>query len=226
MSTLSALLFFVVQHSIAVFMALTGAGLLIGLYALARRGSAWGFILMIPMVILGAANAMFGNFLNAAFLNAAGTEGTAVMIDSRETSMLLNEQRVYEHDVVVKPASGPSVATTFTTMSVAIWPIRNEILIPPEGQSFKVKYVPGVERNIVIMSDESAYGQARLLRQEQAAVERAERQWRAGPDNDAFRQEYRQALTAFIDRHQDLGGSDLLADVVARYRNQLRALEN
>jgi len=43
-------------------------------------------------------------------------------------------------------------------MSASIYPIRNRILIPPENEPFVAKNIPGFERNIVIMSDESDYG--------------------------------------------------------------------
>jgi hypothetical protein len=37
-------------------------------------------------------------------------------------------------------------------MSASIYPIRNRILIPPENEPFVAKYIPGFERNIVIMN--------------------------------------------------------------------------
>jgi hypothetical protein len=103
---------------------------------------------------------------------------------------------------------------------VAIYPIRNEILIPTESDPFIVKYIPGFERNIVIMCDESNYGKRRKIERDRAPVEKAAGQYAVSPTDPAFTNEYRAALQAFLRRHRDDADPDLIDD----YRQELNKL--
>jgi hypothetical protein len=107
-------------------------------------------------------------FANAFFLNAFGTRGTAVIVHKQETNVMLNESYIWDYDAVLKTADAREVALQFSTTSVATYPIRNQILIPPENDPFIIKYVPGFERNIVVMCDESNYGKRRKVERDQA----------------------------------------------------------
>lgn len=173
MHILSAVSYFFSAHSflaMPVIVLLSGA-LAIGMIAW-RKNRAWA-LLVVPGMLFAGINVFTSHIVNALFLNAFGVTGSAVIVHSRETSSQLNNQNVWEYDAVVKTADGRDVTTKFDTMSASIYPIRNEILIPPEGESFVVKYVPGFERNIVILSDESDYGRRRLVREDLEPVEKA-----------------------------------------------------
>lgn len=160
--------------------------------------------LLVPFALFaGLLNMFTGHFLNALFLNAVGIEGTAYVVHAEMTNSTYNEDYIWDYDVVLKTAEGEDVTTSFSTMTAAIYPIRNEILIPPEGEAFVAKYVPGFERNIVIMSDLSDYGKRWRIRQDLSPVEKAEAQLAVSPDNPAFIAQYRDALETFIEEHRE-----------------------
>lgn len=90
------------------------------------------------------------------------------------------------------------------------------------GERFVVKYIPGFERNIAIMRDESAFGQRHILQQDRGPVDRAAAQLSASPNNADFQQEYREALKGFLARHEKTAPAAL----VSRYKSELHRLEN
>ncbi|MFE0556945.1 hypothetical protein ACFW1P_13575 [Paenibacillus sp. NPDC058910] len=94
---------------------------------------------------------------------------------------------------------------------LSIW--RNAILIPPKGEVFVAKYVPGFEGNILIMSDKSDYGKKWVLNKDLKPVAKAEAQLATSPTNPTFISEYRLALQAFIEKHRDGPDPDLIRSV-------------
>lgn len=219
---ISALLYFLSQHSLLSFPIITLFGLAVGAgMARWRRNPAW-YALGIVGFVAGMINIFTGSMVNGAFLNAFGTYGSAVVTHAKETSSQLNNQNIWAYDAVIRTADGRDVKTRFDTMSASLYPPRNTITIPPVGERFVVKYIPGFERNIAIMRDESPFGQRYILQQDRGPVERARAQLSASPDNAEFRQEYRDALQGFLARHEKSGPADL----ISRYREDLRRLEN
>jgi len=105
-------------------------------------------------------------------------------------------------------------------MSASIYPIRNRILILPENEPFVAKYIPGFERNIVIMSDESDYGKRIIVDQDRAPVAKAAGQYAVNPTNPAFIKEYGAALQAFIAKHRN----EADPDVIQNYERELNKL--
>lgn len=182
-----------------------------GMIAAWTKQKAW-LVLTVFGFPVGGLNVFMGHFVNALFLNAFGVKGSGVIIHSVETNSTLNDRYIREYDVVLKTADGRDVATKFDTMSASIYPARNEILIPPDGESFVTKYIPGFERNFVIMSDESQYGKERLIREDLEPVQKAEAQLAVSPANPAFIQEYRTALEKFIHAHRNDADPDLIRD--------------
>ena len=167
-----------------------------------------------------AGSSVTAHIFNAWFLEAYGVDGTAVITQSEETSSTLNDQSVWAYDAVMKTAEGQDVVTRFDTMSASIYPITNTILIPPQGERFVVRYIPGFPRNFVIMRDLSPYGQKYRINADRRPVEKAAAQFAASPDNRAFVAEYRDALTTFIDTHRD----DADPALIENYQTQLDAL--
>jgi hypothetical protein len=176
--------------------------------------------LVLPFFLLSSISYFIAPFANALFLNAFGTRGTAVIVHKQETNEMLNESYIWDYDSVLKTADGRELALQFSTSSVAIYPIRNEILIPPENDPFIVKYIPGFERNIVILCDESNYGKQRKVERDRAPIEKAAGQYAVSPTNQAFIKEYRAALQAFLRKHRDDADPDLLED----YQQELNKL--
>lgn len=220
MVVLSAILFFVSQHSLLSLPLWILAGFALGgaVSALLRRRR-WMGLSVIGFVI-GIANIFLGSMVNAIFLNAYGTYGTAVITHEEETSSQLNDSNIWEYDAVVRTADGRDVKTGFDTMSASLYPPRNAIQIPPKGERFVVKYIPGFERNIAILRDESSFGKRLLVQEALKPVERAAAQVEASPDNAEFRREYREAVEKFLAGHADNAPPDL----IARYRNELQRI--
>lgn len=203
MVVLSSVLYFLSHHPLWSFLLILFGGIGLGvLLSVWRAGIGWAW-LSLGGLLLAQANIFAGSFLNAAFLNAYGTRGTAVIVQSSPTSSTLNDNPVWEYAAVLRTADGRDVKFDFDTMSASTYPIRNAILIPPKGETFVVKYVPGFERNVAILVDESDYGKARLIAQDREPVERARAQLAVSPDNPEFIAEYRQAVEAFLDKHRD-----------------------
>jgi hypothetical protein len=175
---------------------------------------------LFPFLLFGTINVMAGHVVNALFLNAFGTRGSAIIVHSKQTNSQLNHHYIWAYDAVLKTADGRDVVTHFDTMSASIYPIRNRILVPPENERFVAKYIPGFERNIVIMSDESAYGKRVIVEQDRGPVEKAAGQYAVSPTNPAFIKEYRDALQAFLTKHRDDAEPDLVED----YEHQLEKL--
>jgi hypothetical protein len=194
-----------------------GAG---GLLATVRGHRGW-FSLIIPFYLFSQINFFTGHILNALFLNVFETTGSAVIVHSQETNSQLNDQYIWNHDAVLKTADRRDVVIQFNTMSASIYPIRNRILIPPDNEPFVAKYIPGFERNIVIMSDESAYGKRILIDQGRAPIEKAAGQYAVSPSNPAFIKEYRAALEAFIAKHRNDADPDIIQD----YERELNKLD-
>jgi hypothetical protein len=220
MVILSATLYFINHHPGLAALAMSGIGLGVGtLLAMWRRQVLWcGLVL--PFFLLSSISYFIAPFANALFLNAFGTRGTAVIVHKQETNEMLNESYIWDYDSVLKTADGRELALQFSTSSVAIYPIRNEILIPPENDPFIVKYIPGFERNIVILCDESNYGKQRKVERDRAPIEKAAGQYAVSPTNQAFIKEYRAALQAFLRKHRDDADPDLLED----YQQELNKL--
>lgn len=221
MGAISAVFYFLSQHPFLAMpiypLAAWGIGALL---ARLTRRRIWLF-LPVAGLVLAALSPLFGSAVNALFLNAVGTTGTAVIVHSEETSSTLNDNNIWYYEAVVRTADGRNVETSFDTMSASLYPWRNEIAIPPEGERFVVKYVPGFPRNIAIMVDQSPYGLKRLIGRDRAPVDTAIAKLEAAPDDPKFREELKQALRTFIARH----ATDADPALLGRYRAQLVALE-
>lgn len=217
---ISALLYFLSQHSLLSFPILTLFGLAIGFALAYWRGNPAWLSLGIVGFVVGMFNIFTGSMVNGAFLNAYGTYGSAVITHGEETSSQLNDQNIWAYDAVIRTADGRDVKTSFDTMSASLYPPRNEINIPPVGERFVVKYIPGFEHNIAIMRDESPFGERRIIQQDRAAVDRAKVQLAASPGNAGFQQEYREALHGFLAQHADSAPAGL----VSQYQAELARL--
>jgi hypothetical protein len=220
MATLSAFFYFISQHSILAFPLWIIAGFALGAAAsVLRKSCAWLGLGAVGFVV-GFANIFLGSAVNAIFVNANGTYGTAVITQARETNSQLNDSNIWEYDVVMKTADGRDVKTGFDTMSASLYPPRNAIEIPPTGERFVVKYIPGFERNIAIMRDESPFGKRLLVEEALGPVKRAAAQVAASPNNREFRREYREEIEAFIAHHAGATSPE----TAAFYREELERL--
>lgn len=112
----------------------------------------------------------------------------------------------YDYDVLVKTPEGKDVVTEFSTTTAAIYPIRNAINIPRTNIFFPVKYIPGYEKNIVILNNESADGLQRNASELMRPVVKARIQYQASPQNKTFIKEYIEAMQNWIAKSTDPKG--------------------
>ncbi|SFK98753.1 hypothetical protein [Lysobacter sp. cf310] len=221
MIVLSGFFYALAHHPFWSWLALVLLALAASLLMLRWTGKARWMLLLLAAFIGGQLNIFTGHILNAWFLNAYGSRGTAVIVHSELTNSTLNDQYISDYWAVLRTADGRDVKFEFDTMSASIYPIRNTILLPPQGQRFVVKYVPGFERNVAIMSDESDYGRRWAVAQARGPVDRAAAQLAASPDNPEFVEEYRSELRRFLDQHR----KDADPALVARFERNLGELE-
>jgi hypothetical protein len=216
MVILSAISHFLTHHPFWSWPMIVAIGALLGHGMAKWQGNGCWYLLMLPFFLYGPINIFTAHIFNALFLEAFGVNGTAVITQSEETSSTLNDQNIWAYDAVMRTADGHDVVTQFDTMSASIYPITNEILIPPEGERFVVRYIPGFPLNFVIMRDLSPYGKKYRIAEDRRPVEKAAAQFAASPSNKAFIAEYRKALTAFIAKHRDDAGPAVIEDYQAR----------
>lgn len=214
MKAISIILYFLSNHPVWGFLLIFAFFSLIAIL----RGKIFYMILAFTLAF---ANIFATHFLNAWFLNTFGEKGTAVITNAEQTNSTLNDEYIWDYDAVIKTPEGKDVVTAFSTMSAAIYPIRNSILIPPMGEPFFVKYIPGYEKNIVILSDESMYGKLRNIYENRQPIEKARRQLEASPQNKEFKEEYLRELKTFINNNDN--ALDTLS--IRSYKEIIRILE-
>src|SRR5258708_28417385 len=146
MDSFSVSFFFPGYPPFVAMLALLLGGLIVSAVMAQLGGHRAWFALLIPIFVFTQINFFTGHMLNALFLNTFGTQGHAVIVHSRETDSQLNDKNIWEYNAVLKTADVHDVPLQFNTMSAAIYPIRNAILIPPENEMFVAKYIPGFER--------------------------------------------------------------------------------
>ena len=161
---------------------------------------AWWLILII---IFSFANGFAGQFLNAWFLNKYGVESTAIMTSDVQTNSTLNDQYIHDYEAIVKKLDGKYEETNFSTMSAAIYPIENAIRIPQVNKTFPVKFIPGFEKNIVILYHESNEGKILKQYELQRPINTAKIKYDADPTNQDFVEEYILALANYLEVYQD-----------------------
>ena len=215
MTALSAILYFLTQHPFWSWPVLMLVGVALS-WLLSRKGKKRWWVLLLVFFIYGQINIFVAHIFNALFLQAFGVEGTAVITHAEETSSTLNDQNVWEFDGVLKTADGRDVVVQFDTMSATIYPITNAIMIPPQSETFVVRYIPGFPRNFVIMRELSNYGKKYQLAEDREPVEKAAAQFAVSPGNKEFIAEYRSALAAFIDKHRQDAEPALIMEYQAR----------
>ncbi|RKE80582.1 hypothetical protein [Chryseobacterium sp. AG363] len=158
--------------------------------------------LLIPIIPLAILNGFGGQFLNAWFLNKYGVESTAIITSDVETNSTLNDMYIHDYEAIVKKQDGKYTTTFFSTTTAAIYPIRNSIRIPGD-KDIPVKYIPGYEKNIVILYDQSREGKIVLQNEKLAPVNSAKTKYEADKTNKEFIEEYITTLENYVKYYND-----------------------
>jgi len=191
MIIISKILFFLSHHG---FYAVLIFILFFGIITfLTKKG--WWLILILPFSII---NGIGGQFINAWFLNKFGVESIAIITSDVETNSTLNDQYIHDYEAIVKKQDGKYVDTYFSTTSAAIYPIENAIRIPRTEQQFPVKYIPGYEKNIVILYQQSNEGKQMEEYEKMKPINTARIKYEADPTNQEFKNEYISALENYL----------------------------
>ncbi|ASE60407.1 hypothetical protein [Chryseobacterium indologenes] len=203
---ISKILFFASHHGFyTVILLLVFFG---GLSALTKKG--WFLIPIIPLAIL---NGVAGQFINAWFLNKYGVESTAIITSDVETNSTLNEMYIHDYEAIVKLQNGKYISTFFSTTTAAIYPIENAIRIPQMEVSFPVKYIPGYEKNIVILYGQSEEGKMADKYSKLAPVNSARIKYEADRTNKEFIEEYISALENYVKYYDEEGYQSKLKEL-------------
>lgn len=192
----SKILFFTSHHGFYTVIILV---LVFGLLSFVTK-KGWFLIPILPLAIL---NGIGGQFLNAWFLNKYGTESTAIITSDVETNSTLNDQYIHDYEAIVKKLDGKYINTFFSTTTASIYPIENAIRIPQVEKPFPVKFIPGYEKNIVILYHQSEDGKILEKYQLQAPINSARIKYEADPTNQEFIQEYIEALENYLKIYDD-----------------------
>lgn len=155
-------------------------------------------LFLIPIIPLAILNGFGGQFLNAWFLNKYGVESTAIITSDVETNSTLNEMYIHDYEAIVKKQDGKYTTTFFSTTSATIYPISNSIRIP-DDKDIPVKYIPGYEKNIVILYDQSREGKILLQYEKLAPINSAKTKYEADKTNKEFIEEYISALENYLE---------------------------
>lgn len=195
MILLSKILFFTSHHGFYTVILLF---LFFGLLSYVTKKA----LFLIPIIPLAILNGFCGQFLNAWFLNTYGIESTAIITSDVETNSMLNESYIHDYEAIVKKQDGKYTTTFFSTTTASIYPIRNSITIPSQ-KDLPVKYIPGYEKNIVILYDQSNEGKILLQNEKLAPVNSAKIKYQADPTNKEFIKEYISALEDYVHSYDD-----------------------
>jgi len=210
MVLISKILYFISHHGFLTVLLLI---LVLGSISYWRKKFIYA-ILIIPLAI---ANAFASQFLNALFLNKYGTESLATLVADEQTNSTLNDQYIHDYEAIVKKPDGKYISTYFSTTSAAIYPITNAIRIPSINTTFPVKYIPGYEKNIVILYNKSEDGQRFLRYEKLRPIETARIKYEADRTNKEFVAAYIGALKDYTQAYND--------EQSARFKQRIMELE-
>lgn len=196
MIIISKILFFTSHHGFYTVILLF---VFFGLLAFITRKA----LFLIPIIPLAIANGFAGQFLNAWFLNQYGVESIAIITSDIESNSTLNEEYIHDYEAIVKKQDGKYINTFFSTTSATIYPIENAIRIPHMEKPFPVKYIPGYEKNIVILYNQSEEGKILRQYEKKGPIDKARIKYEADKTNKEFIEEYIAALEDYVQVYDD-----------------------
>lgn len=156
------------------------------------------FVWHIPVFVLFAVgNIIFGTEVNTLLIYQFGAAGRATITGSYPTSTQYNNHNVRGYNVLIRTADRQVVETSFEDDDFNVYPPRNRVTYPDQGDEFSVRYVQSWPQEFIIIADDDspwARGlQCGRLRRDviQAATKRD-----FAPDSADYRKAYADALAA------------------------------
>jgi hypothetical protein len=185
--TLVRLMWLAAHHGFDLVPASILASILIGFISYRLRSS---LVLCLVPVVFGAAivNLVMGADWADGLIYRHGIPAQATITGSFPTNIIYNNQDVVGFHVLIRPADGSVMETSFRTDDFNVYPPRNRTRYPDTGDVFTVRYLPGhPDAFVIIRNDDSPW--ATRLRCEGLAVEadQADHKVKFAPGNMAFR---------------------------------------
>jgi hypothetical protein len=153
---------------------------------LRRRVILW----VIPFIVGYAfLNLLAGPNLGVGLIYRFGDQAPATITGTFPTSTVYNNQNVVGYHVLIRPADGMVVETTFESDDFNVYPSQNATRYPGSGDVFTVRYLRGHPDDFVIVKDDGSPWSKRL-RCEDLAVAAGQADQKAGfaAGNASFRQ--------------------------------------
>jgi hypothetical protein len=79
--------------------------------------------------------------LSAELIHWFGAEGQATVTGSFDTGISYNDRRVMGHNVLIKTADAQTTETSFDYDDFNVYPPKNGVYYPQEGDAFNVSYI-------------------------------------------------------------------------------------
>ena len=98
---------------------------------------------------------IWGASFTAPLIYHFGEPGQAVIVDSEETNNMMNEQWVERYFVKLQKADGTQIDTQFDSSDFNVYPRRNRVRYPSQGEPFAVHYLPKRPQSFVILMPEA-----------------------------------------------------------------------
>lgn len=218
MKALSLFLYYVVSYRfILMFGLLLPAFVSLWLF----RKYRWAARISIVLILLfGITNIIWGPSFNNRFLHRNGQEADAVVTSIEQTNNSYNDQPVMRYHVVLRTADGQSAKSTFASDDFNVYPNPYDgFSYPGVNEPFRIRYIPGAEKNFVIIGDGGSVYATRLRCNElRIDLSAAQQQYKFDQQNREFRQEYAESIRRLLD-----AGCDTAQH--AYYRQQLEELK-
>jgi hypothetical protein len=190
------LMWLAAQHGFGLMPASILASILIGFISTKLRNS---LISCLVPIVFGAAilNLVMGADWADGLIYRHGIPAQATVTGSFPTNTIYNNHDVVGFHVLIRPADGSVMETSFRTDDFNVYPPRNRTRYPDTGDVFTVRYLPGHPDAFVIIRNDDSPWATRLRCEDLAAkADQADQKVNFAPGNMAFRRASQAAQAA------------------------------
>jgi hypothetical protein len=156
---------------------------------------------VVPVLMLGLLNMVFGSWLSASVVHAFGETGSATITGDYETATQYNDRTVVGHNVLLRTSEGKTVETSFEDDDFNVYPSRNSVTYPSVGDHFNVNYLRMFPRDfIIITNDDSPWATERRCAALNDTMQEANQKYEFDRSSQDYRTGYIAAIHALIDQ--------------------------